>query len=48
MGEREQLTKRSQMGMRMIRAKGSRLDKTSFGRPFVVMVAAWEVRLLFS
>ena len=40
MEEREMLTIRSQMGMKMISAKGSRLDKTSFGKPFVVMVAA--------
>jgi len=40
--------KRSQMGMRMMSAKGSRLERTSLGRPFRVMTAAWEVRLLFS
>ena len=40
------LTKRSHNGMKMIKARGSKLDKTSFGRPLVVMVAAWEVKLL--
>jgi hypothetical protein len=42
------LTRRSQMGMKMTRAKGSRLERTSLGRPWVDMVAAWEVKLLFS
>ena len=32
----------------MINAKGSRFDKTSFGTPLVVIVAAWDVKLLFS
>jgi hypothetical protein len=40
------LTKRSHSGMKMIKAKGSKLDKTSFGTPLVVIVAAWEVKLL--
>lgn len=42
------LTKKSQMGIRMSRAKGSRLDRTSLGRPCVSIVAAWDVKLLFS
>lgn len=40
------LTKRSHNGMKMIRARGSKLDNTSFGSPLVAIVAAWEVRLL--
>jgi hypothetical protein len=32
----------------MIKANGSRLDKTSFGKPLVVIVAACDVRLLFN
>jgi len=40
------LTKRSQIGMKMTNAKGSKLDNTSFGRPWVAIVAAWDVRLL--
>ena len=39
---------RSQIGMKMIKANGSRLDKTSFGKPLVVIVAACDVRLLFN
>ena len=34
------------MGMKMRRAKGSRLLMTSFGRPFVTIVAACDVKLL--
>ena len=40
------LTKRSQIGMKMINANGSKLDSTSFGRPWVAIVAAWDVKLL--
>ena len=36
------------MGMKRMSAKGSRLESTSFGTPFVTIVAAWETRLLFS
>lgn len=36
------------MGMKMIRAKGSRLDNTSLGKPCVDMVAACDGRLLFN
>ena len=32
--------------MKMIRANGSKLDSTSFGIPWVAIVAAWDVRLL--
>ena len=38
----------SKIGMKMIRAKGSRFDRTSLGRPLVIIVAACEVKLLFS
>lgn len=41
------LTKRSQSGIKMISAKGSRFDNTSFGSPLVTIVAAWDVKLLF-
>ena len=34
------------MGMKMINANGSKLDSTSFGRPWVAIVAAWDVKLL--
>ena len=39
-------TTTSQMGMMMRMAKGSRLERTSFGTPCVESVAACEVRLL--
>jgi len=42
------LTSKSQTGIKMIKANGSRLDKTSFGKPLRVIVAAWEVKLLLS
>jgi hypothetical protein len=42
------LTNKSQTGIKMIKANGSRLDRTSFGMPFRVIVAACEVRLLLS
>ena len=32
--------------MKMIKANGSKLDRTSFGRPWVAIVAAWDVKLL--
>lgn len=41
-----ELTKRSHIGMKIMRAKGSKLDNTSFGRPLVTIVAAWDVKLL--
>ena len=37
---------KSQIGIRMISASGSRFDRTSLGKPCVAMVAAWEVKLL--
>ena len=40
--------KMSQMGMKMIRAKGSRLDKISLGKPLTTIVAACDVKLLLS
>ena len=41
-------TNRSKTGISIINASGSRFERTSFGRPFVTMVAAWDVRLLFN
>lgn len=40
------LTRISQMGMKRIKAKGSKFDKTSLGTPWVLMTAACEVMLL--
>ena len=37
---------RSKIGIRIMRAKGSRFPITSFGKPWVCMVAACEVKLL--
>lgn len=42
------LTSISQRGIRMIKAKGSKLDRTSLGRRRVVIVAACDVKLLLS
>jgi len=39
---------RSHTGIRIIRAKGSKLERTSLGTPCVDMVAACDVRLLLS
>ena len=39
---------KSQIGMRIIKAKGSKLESTSLGRPFNFITAACEVKLLLS
>lgn len=36
------------MGIKMMSANGSRLDRISLGKPWVDIVAAWDVRLLLS
>ena len=41
-------TTKSQRGMKMRRAKGSKFDNTSLGIPCVAIVAACEVKLLLS
>jgi hypothetical protein len=41
-------TKKSHKGIHRISARGSIFDRRSFGIPFVVSVAACEVRLLLS
>lgn len=43
---RGRLTNISQMGIRISKAKGSKFDKMSLGRPCVDISAACEVKLL--